>query len=357
MAFRSPAHFTVFLAIGLLAAGCSADARSEEDLSDDELAADDTQYSFRYELPPNALVGQPLTKTFPFEIEKHGVTLKAKLTPTAAVTITSPVVEGKATVGKRRIASALLGRPVPKILDAEIKATSAYRAKLDVDIELEWSKTAPKPTMDDVVHELNLKTLAQQAMTLASEIGKKDVPLIAPDGTWREDMPLGIHYDVVVTCNIDELDGNLAGKFDTGIEGTLVARAIYNVDGVEERRFRRDPTHKFELDTSDFKVSPDTKFQFKGGTQHIKGSCSVQPVAVVQFTKDSGVRVRVDARSTFETTVAAREDMTPEWRLYAVNELNVWGEADITVPIVHMTIDKKALLFSKTFPKIDVAIE
>ena len=67
--------------------------------------------------------------------------------------------------------------------------------------------------------------------------------------------------------------------------------------------------------------------------------------------------VRVEARSTFETTVAAREDMTPEWRLFAVNELNIWGEADITVPIVHWTIDEKALLFSKTFPKIDLAIE
>ncbi len=357
MALQSRAHFTFLTALGLLAAGCSADARSEEDLTDDELSVDDQQYTFRYELPPNALVGQPLSKPFPFEIEKHGVTLKATFTPTANVTVTSPVVEGKATVGKRRIASALLGRPVPKILDAEIKATSTYRAKLNVDIDLEWSKTIDKPKMDEVVHELNLKTLATRAMTLASEIGKKDVPLIAPDGTWREDMPLGVHYDVIVTCNIDELDGNLAGTFDTGIEGTLVARAVYNVDGVEERRFRRDPTHKFELDTSDFKVSPDTKFQFKGGSQHIKGSCSVQPVAVVQFAKDAGVRVRVDARSTFETTVAAREDMTPEWRLYAISELNVWGEADITVPIVHLTFDKKALLFSKTFPKIDIAIE
>ena len=355
-------------ALGLFASGCSGDARDDDsELSDDELATFDQNYTFRYELPPNDLFKAPFTQEFPFELEKHGMKLKAIIRPTAKVHVQSPVIEGHATVGKRRFASLLAGRPVPKILDAELKASSTYSTDLSVDVDLQWSNTNgmawsnyPPPeqarNMADLLRDMDVKALANRALTLATGLGKKKVPLVAKDDTTREDLPVGVHYDVVVTCDIEELDGNLKGTFRTGATGTVVARAIYNVDGVEQRRFRRDPTHKFEIDTSDFKITPAPSFRFDGVTQHVKGSCSVQPVAVVKFAEDVGVRVRLDARSSFETRVEAASDMTPEWRLHATPELALWGEADITLPIIHRTLDKETLLFSKKFPEVNTTV-
>jgi hypothetical protein len=357
MTLRASSFFVLTLGLGLCAAGCSADAGTDDETNDELGAADQQEYSFRYEFPTKDLFKDAFTKSFPLEIEKKGVRLQAIITPTAKIDLSSPVIEGLATIGEHRILSAV-GISLPKILDAELKATTKYKAELDVDLDLRWNTTEQKDVMREIARDIEMKLSPGRAVTfLASNLGETNIPLTNKYGIPRKDLPLKTHIDVAVSCSFDEIDGDMQGTLRTGVNGTVVARAVYNSDGVEKRAFKRDPKKKFELDTNDVKIDPSPSFEFKAFRQHVKGECSVQPVIVVSFDNGVGVRLRIDGSSTFDTQVKVDAvEATAGWELRATPSIGIYGETDIKLPILHHSLDKETELFAKDFPEVRVDI-
>lgn len=343
------------VALGPLAGGCSAPAGESDETADELFASDGQEHAFRYELPTKDLFKGPLTASVPIELERKGIKVKAVLTPTATLSMDSPVIEGRLNITKRRFWSALLGTDVPKVLDAEVSLSSTVESSLEVDLDVTWSNTERKDVMREISKEIESKLGGGRALALATGLGKTNIPIKDEEGKARSDIPLTTQIDVMVGCSFEEIDGDLHGAMKASAGGKLAARAIYNSEGVEKRRFARDPKKKFELDTSDFTFEAPT-FQWKGGSQHLKGVCSLQPVLVVAFDNGVGVRLRLDARSTFDTRLASTAEGKTGWELRAKPSLALWGESDIKVPILHTTLDKDTLLFSKDFPEVVVAV-
>jgi hypothetical protein len=333
---------------GVLASGC-ADVAPEDETGDDSQAITvEGEYSFRHEFPANRLFERPFTKAFTIDVERDGIKVHTTITPTVKLAVTSPVVEGKVTVGRR-------GRiffRTPKILDAEIRASSTYSANLTVDLDVKWNNTTRIDVMRQITRELEAKLNGGKALELASKLGETNIPIKDAQGNVRSDIPLKGHYDVAVTCSFEEIDGDLQGKFESGARGTVVARAVYNSEGVERRRFRRDPTKKFELDTSDFTVDPQPNFRFTGFRQHVKGSCAVQPSIVVTFDNGVGASLRVAAESSFDTQIKAQAGEAVQWEFRAKPKLSIWGETDILLPLVHHNLNTEKLLFARDFSEV-----
>jgi hypothetical protein len=338
------------LALGLVAGGCAAE--DEDAASDDaDVTAGESELSFRQELPTGDIFAKPFTKAFPIEIERRGIKVKTTITPTVKLSIDNPVIEGKVTVGKSRLTK------LPKIMDAELKMSAGYAADLSVDLDIQWNNTENKEIMREIASDFEAKLNGGKALALATNLGETNIPVKDANGKTQSKLPLKGHYEVVVTCSFQEIDGDLQGVYSAGVKGTATARAIYNSEGVEKRRFKKDPKKKFELDLSDAKIDPEPSFRFTGFRQHVKGSCAVQPVVVVNFENNVGVRLRVDARSTFDTQVKAQEGEGGEqFTLRSTPALSLWGESDVRVPIVHTTIDKDTQLFSRVFPEIVVDV-
>jgi hypothetical protein len=335
------------------AVGCAVGCASEsEEVGEDENAITvEGEYAFKYEFPANQLFARPFTKAFTSRIENRGITMDATITPTVKLEVGSPVVEGKVTVGRRGF---IIKKP--KIIDAEAKVSSTYLAKLDVDLDVRFSDTRYPNVMRELSRELEEQLNGGKELELATHLGEQTIPIRDLGGRLRTDLPLKAYYDVAVTCSFDEIDGNIQGHFQSGIRGTVVGRAIYNIDGVERRRFARDPTKKFLLDTNDFKVEPAPSFRYNGPRRHIKGTCAVQPSVVVSFDNGVGVSVRVDAESSFDTVLAARNGEEEEWQLIAKPRLSIWGETDILLPIIHRNWNIEKQLWARDFPEVRVAV-
>lgn len=342
---------TVLFLAGVLAAGC---ADTSEEVADDEGAITvEGEYGFRYEFPANSIFGQPFAKAFTTRLEKRGVQVNATITPTVQLAVSSPVIEGKVTVGRRGF---IIKRP--KVIDAEVKASSRYVANLAVDIDVKWSDTTRPDVMRELAGELEEQLNGGKALELATHLGETNIPIRDLRGNVREDLPLKAYYDVAVTCSFDEIAGDVKGQFRGGMRGTVVARGIYNIDGVEQRRFLPDPKKKFEIDTSDFRADPAPTFRYDGPRRHLKGTCAVQPSVVVTFENGTGIGVRVDAESSFET---AELPNTPggeadPWELRATPKVSVWGETDITLPILRSRLNLEKRLFLREFPEVRAAI-
>ena len=335
----------------VLASACSAASSEDDGEQGAEAFTVEGEYSFRTELPANHLFDKPFSKAFPLDLEKKGVKVHATVTPTVKLTVGSPVIEGKVTIGHRRIL-----KSIPKIMSAEVSASSTYTANLTVDLDVQWSNTDHVDVMREIARDFETKINAGKALSLASKLGETNIPIRDAQGNVRTDLPLKGHYDVAVSCSFEEIDGDVQGRFETGAKGTVVARAIYNSDGVENRRFAVDPTKKFELDTSDFRIDPPPSFHFTGFRQHVKGSCAVQPSLVVTFDNGVGASVRVDAESSFDTQIKAQAGEEVKWDLLAKPKLSIVGETDITLPIIHHDVDSEKELYTKDFPEVRSAI-
>jgi hypothetical protein len=341
----------IMLMAGVLASACADTSAEDEGEGDSQAITVEGEYSFRHEFPANHLFDKPFTKAFPIDLEKKGIKVHAVVTPTVKLAVGSPVIEGKVTVGHRRFF-----KNIPKVLDAEVKVTSTYSANLTVDLDVRWNNTERIDVMREIAAEFETKLNGGKALELASNLGETNIPIKDAQGKVRSDIPLKGHYDVAVTCSFEEIDGDLQGKFQAGARGSVVARAIYNSEGVEKRRFARDPTKKFELDTSDFHVDPAPNFHFTGFRQHIKGSCAVQPSIVVTFDNGVGASLRIDAESTFDTQIKAQAGEEVEWELRAKPKLSIWGETDIQIPIVHHNLNTEKQLFASNLPEVRVAV-
>jgi hypothetical protein len=345
------------LLCSLLTPACVAPTDDGGESTAQAASGDEQEVAFRHELPIQGLFDRPFSRAFPIEMERRGVKVTTTVTPSVKLAVSNPILEGKVTIGTRRGLSTILNRPVPKILDAELKASASYSADLTVDLDVRWSTTEKKEIMREIVGDLESKLNGGKALELASNLCETNVPIKDEKGKVRDDIPLKTHYEVVVTCGFEEIDGDLQGVYRAGARGSVVARAVYNSEGVEKRRFRKDPTKKFELDTSDFTIDPQPSFRFTGFRQHVKGSCAVQPVVVVTFENGVGLRLRVDARSSFDTQLRAKAgEGAPQWTLRATPQLSIWGESDIRVPILHTTLDSDTQLFSRTFAEVVVDV-
>ena len=336
----------LLLVSSVLASACANVGTDDEGDEGSQAVTVEGEYGFRYELPANTLFDKPFTKAFPLDLEKKGVKVHVTITPTVKLAVGSPVVEGKVTVGRR---GRILGGGLPKVLDAELRVSSTYTANLTVDLDVQWSTTDRIDVMREIVGDFEKKLNGGKALELASKLGETNIPIKDAQGKVRSDVPLKGHYDVAVTCSFEEIDGDLQGRFETGARGTVVARAIYNSEGVEKRRFARDPTKKFELDASDFRVDPTPSFHFTGFRQHVKGSCAVQPSVVITFDNGVGASLRVDAESTFDTQIKAQAGEAVQWELQAKPKLSIWGETDILIPIIHRNLNTENQLFSREF--------
>ena len=350
----SRARFALLLLTsGILAAGCANESSEDETAEDEQAITIEGEYAFRHEFPATRLFDRPFTKAFPIEIERRGVKVKATVTPTVKLSVSSPVVEGKVTVGRR---GRLLFR-APTIMDAEVKASSSYKANLTVDIDVDWNNTERLDVMREITKELETKLNGGKALELASRLGETNIPIRDSRGQVRSDIPLKGYYDVAVTCSFEEIDGDVQAKLEAGARGTVIARAIYNKDGVERRRFARDPTKKFELDTSNFQMDPQPTFRFTGFRQHIKGSCAVQPSIVVAFDNGVGASLRVDMESSFEAQLKLQAGEQSQWEYRAKPEISIWGETDILLPLVHHNLNTEKQLYAHQFPEIRRDVE
>jgi hypothetical protein len=346
-------HAAALLMLSGVFAGACANVDGEETDEDSQAITIEGEYNFRHEFPANRLFDKPLTKAFTLDLEKKGTKAHAIIKPTVKVQATNPIVEGKVTVGRR---SRIFGR-TPKIMSAELKASSTYVANLTVDIDVKWNNTDRADVMKDIVSDFEAQLNDGKALELATRLGETPIVIKDAQGNPRKDLPLKAYYDVAVTCAFDEIDGDVQGTFTAGARGTVIARAIYNSEGVEERRFRRDPTKKFELDTSDFRMDPAPSFRFTGAKERLKASCAVQPSIVVSFDeKGIGASVRVDAESSFETRPKPGAGESVQWEFVAKPKLSIWGETDIMLPIVHRNLNLEKQLWVREFAETKGAV-
>src|SRR3954454_17778728 len=180
---------------GAVASACAQESAGDEGEEGAEAFTVEGEYSFRQELPANHLFDKPFTKAFPVDIEKNGIKVHAIVTPTVKLVVGSPVIEGKVTVGHRRIF-----KSIPKILDAEVRASSTYTATLTVDLDMQWNNTEHLDVMRAIARDFETKLNGGKALALASNLGETNIPIKDAQGNIRKDIPLKGHYDVAVTC-------------------------------------------------------------------------------------------------------------------------------------------------------------
>lgn len=226
------------------------------------------------------LVNKDFSKSITDGFEKKGVKVDEKLDARAHFMVSNAKITGTVTYVKKG-----MGRY--SILDADLVAEAHYDADVQVDLDVKVKGDSKKVTEKD----LDGTALGGKPYPIVTNVMPTNIPIAGP-------LFLHAHFDLNAACDLN-VQGQMHATAGVGIKGDVRLAARYKKTGFmtvdpNDENEQKKSKFKFEAKAPNFELSPKPYLKVEGKQQQIKGSCSVQPTAVLLLEKTIGASLVVE---------------------------------------------------------------
>ncbi len=278
------------------------------------------------------IANKDFQKTFKDGFDKKGVKVDEQLDAKAHFEVTGAKITGTVTYVKKG-----MGRY--SIIDADLVAEARYAADVQLDLDVKVKGDTKKMDAND----WGGTALGGKPYPLVKNMMPVNIPIAGP-------LFLHAHFDLNAMCEIG-VEGQMHATTGVGIKGDVRLSAKYKKAGFDaspeeqaaiasgkddddKKDDGKDDTakkkrkFKFEAKAPNFELAPKPYLKVDGKQQNIKGSCSLQPTAVLLVENMVGASLIVEPWIELE---AKRASSRQPWQLGAEAGVTVSAAPEVRV--------------------------
>lgn len=242
-------------------------------------------------------------KTFDDGFEKKGLKVEQSLTAHAHFDVKDAKITGTVTYAKKAS-----GQYV--ILEADLVTSGHYDADVQVDLDVRSRGDARKATGAEWEKAL----LGGRPVPLVKNMMAANVPIAGP-------LSLHAHFDLTASCEM-QVEGPMHASTGVGVTGDVRLGSKYKRDGEGK------PSLQFDAKAPGLELAPKPYLKVDGKQQHMKGHCSLRPVAVLDLDPSFGAKIAVEPYVDVDAKRASARD---KWALDAQAGIAISAASDVAL--------------------------
>lgn len=247
-------------------------------------------------------------KTFDDGFEKKGLKVEQTLTAHAHFDVKDAKITGTVTYTKKSNGEYV-------IVDADLVTSGHYDADVQVELDVRAKGDARKASGAEWEKAL----LGGRPVSLAKNVMPASIPIAGP-------LSLHAHFDLSAACEM-QVEGPMHATTGVGISGDVRLGAKYKRNGAEGPEGKK-PTLQFEAKAPSFELTPKPYLKVEGKHQHMKGHCSLKPVAVLDIDPSFGAKLSVEPYVDLDAKRASARD---KWTLDAQAGVSMSASSDVAL--------------------------
>jgi hypothetical protein len=249
-------------------------------------------------------VARDFDKTFDDGFEKKGLKVDQSLTAHAHFDVKDAKITGTVTYTKKSNGEYV-------VLEADLVTSGHYDADVQVELDVRAKGDARKATGAEWEKAL----LGGRPVPLVKNMMPANIPIAGP-------LSLHAHFDLSASCEM-QVEGPMHATTGVGISGDVRLGARYKRDGGGDK-----PSLQFEAKAPGLELAPKPYLKVDGKQQHMKGHCSLRPVAVLDIDPSFGAKLAVEP---YVDVDAKRASAREKWTLDAQAGIAISAASDVVL--------------------------